>query len=684
MIIKYSYGAPLETNATVKKIKATQKPLPFLQKEGSSFLYTMDEDSVVYGLGQSMRGINKRGWIYESFNTDVPLHTEDTRSLYGSHNFLLVDAEQTFALFVDSPAKVTFDIGYTQLDELSITLHQPDFDLYIITGTDKKDIVKQFRQLIGKSYIPPLWAFGYQQSRWSYKTADEVREVVRQHRESGVPLDAVYLDIDYMESFKDFTVNEEAFPSFAEFVQEMKAQNIHLVPIIDAGVKIEKGYSVYDEGIKGDHFCKDAEGNNFEAAVWPGLTHFPDFFKEDTRKWFGSKYKYLTDMGIDGFWNDMNEPAIFYTKKKLEAAWKKLESYKDKELDVHNFFEVRDIFKGLDDYEEFYHEINGKSVRHDKVHNLYGFNMTKSAAAALAEIEPQKRMLLFSRASYVGMHRYSGIWTGDNMSWWSHILQCLKQLPGLSMCGFLYAGSDIGGFGTNTTEDLLLRWLAFSVFTPLMRNHSAMGTREQEFYRFSNTEAFKQIITVRYQLLPYLYSEYLKAALNDEMLFKPLSFDYPEDAFAAQVEDQLMVGESIMMAPVYEQNARGRHVYLPENMLMVKCKGEKKSCKRVQKGYIYVRMPLDEVVFFIKENTVVPMSFPVEHTAQLNHQKLILVGLVTDQAKYALYTDDGVSNPCLPLKTNIGVLASPDQLMVTTENPLLELVPEIYGGRPVG
>lgn len=680
MIIKYVYGNPIQTNAVVHNIEATDVSLNLFKKDGSSFLYDMTSDDIVYGLGEAVRGMNKRGWIYKSFNADDPSHTEDKESLYSSHNFLLISGEKTFGVFVDSPGKVTFDIGYTNIDKLVITPEEENLVFYIIMGEDKKDIVKQFRKFIGKSYIPPLWAFGYQQSRWSYMNKDEVRKVVTEHRVNKVPLDAVYLDIDYMDNYKDFTVDDKSFGDFADFTAEMKEQGVRLVPIIDAGVKIEKGYDIYDEGVKNNYFCKDENGNDFVAAVWPGLTHFPDFFKEDTRTWFGDKYKYLTDLGIEGFWNDMNEPAIFYTKEKLKEAWQKINYYKDKELDINTFFTVRDIFRNLADYKEFYHEINGEKVRHDKVHNLYGFNMTKSASEGLSRIEPDKRFLLFSRSSYIGMHRYAGIWTGDNMSWWSHILLCLKQLPALNMCGFLYVGSDTGGFGANATEDLMLRWLALSVFTPLMRNHSAIGTREQEFYRFTNKNAFKSIISLRYQLLPYLYSEYMKAALNDEMMFRPLSFDYPNDKFAETVEDQLMVGDSIMIAPVYQQNAKGRYVYLPETMLMVRFENGQRKCKPVPCGHHFVEVDLDEVVFFIKENAMLPMSAPVQSTNELDKNKVILLGFVTKRADYKYYMDDGVT-------TNynnklVTFLAEPTSkgLMVATSDTQVDLTPQIYGG----
>lgn len=659
LINKYIFGNPLDTGAVVGKAKtgSSLKYFQVLQQNGEIVLNAdLCQNDIVYGLGENVRGINKRGWKYVSFCADDPNHVENKESLYGAHNFIIVsNSKRKYGVFVDCPSKITFDIGYTHLDKLSIAIHSEDAALYIIEADTEVEIVKEMRKLTGKSYIAPFWAFGYQQSRWSYMNEDEVRSVVDGYRSNGMPIDAVYLDIDYMDNYKDFTVSEEKFPQFKSFADEMKARDIHLVPIIDAGVKIEKGYDIYEEGVKNNYFCKNAEGEDYVSAVWPGLTHFPDFFNADASKWFGSKYKVLTDMGIEGFWNDMNEPAIFYSKKKLEEAWAKIFEYKDKNLDINSFFEFRDLFSNLVDYSEFYHNINGKQVCHDKVHNLYGFYMTRSASQAFDEIRPNKRTLMYSRSSYIGMHRYGGIWTGDNQSWWSHLLLSIKQMPSLNMCGFMYIGSDIGGFGANATEDLVLRWTAFGVFTPLMRNHAALGTRLQECYRFDNKDMFRNVLQVRYRLVSYLYSEYMKACLEDGMMFRPVAFDYTDDEFAPQVEDQLMVGDSIMIAPVYQQNAKGRYVYLPEDMLFVKLSGENVTVKEeMKKGHHYIEVAMDEVPLFIKKGAVLPLCKPALSTEKLDLNSLQLIAY-GENAKFNLYTDDGISKSYSKALTEITV-----------------------------
>ncbi len=675
MIQKYVYGKPFSTEAVVTEVAAGEGTPAYGRietEQGFCFTYIMEETDIVYGLGEANRGLNKRGYCYISDCTDDPNHTEDKRSLYGAHNFIVVSGKETFGLFFDYPSAMTFDIGYTRMDTLQVSCAESGLNLFVIDGGSPYDIVKQFRKIIGRSYIPPKFAFGFGQSRWGYKTKEDFRKVADGYRENNIPLDMVYMDIDYMQDFKDFTLNEKNFPDFPEFVQEMKDKNLRLIPIIDAGVKIEDGYDVYEEGVKNRYFCQREDGSDFVAAVWPGDTHFPDVLNDEARAWFGDKYRILTDQGIEGFWNDMNEPAIFYSPEGIEELKGLLKHFL--ENDDHNsgvnagtlavaptsdtndsaeqdidsgasiwplMGKIGGLANSKEDYRRFYHIVNGEKIRHDKVHNLFGYYMTRAAGEAFERIDPEKRFLMFSRSSYIGMHRYGGIWMGDNKSWWSHILLNLKMLPSLNMCGFLYTGADLGGFGADTTRDLLLRWLALGVFTPLMRDHAAAGTRDQECYQFEDLDDFRHVVGVRYRLIPYLYSEYMKAALNDDLYFKPLAFVYPEDSMAVQVEDQMMLGNEIMIAPVYTQNARGRYVYLPEEMKFVKFLPDGSISEEVLgKGHHYVEIALNEVPMFIRSGKCVPVAEAAEYVDALDTEHLTMLGYAGSE--YTLYEDDGV------------------------------------------
>lgn len=681
MIVRYRFGQPIETDAVLTKpvaetgevrrftVRRPGEPVEHERDRSTEvsnpgevegnpldagdltdllfFTYTMNPDDIVYGLGEQVRGINKRNFTYVSRCMDNARHTEDRHSLYSAHNFFIVSGRETFGAFFDTAGIISFDMGETDIDRIQVALEYPDCDLYLIEGENPTDIVRQFRALVGRSYIPPKWAFGYQQSRWAYKTEDDFRDIARRYRDAGIPLDAIYMDIDYMERYKSFTVDRERFPHFEELTSELKDDGIHLVPIIDAGLKVEQGYDVYEEGVAENRFCKNAAGEDFTLGVWPGHCHLVDVMDPDNRRWFGDQYKKLLDMGIDGFWNDMNEPSIFYTEERLAEAYAKVDELRQGELDLNTFFDMVATFSGLSnnpaDYELFYHTIDGKRVRHDRVHNLFGSNLSRAAGEAFCRLSPEKRILLFSRSSMIGMHRVSGIWTGDNMAWWSHLKLAVCQMPGIQMCGFLYCGPDLGGFGSDTNEELMTRWLQFSVFTPLMRNHSS-SRRAQELDTFKHVDTMRHIVELRYALLPYLYSEFVKASLANDLYFKPLAFEFGDDERARRVEDQLLVGESLMIAPVIEENARGRMVYLPEPMRMVRYRAlDDYDVEDLAAGDHYVSADLNEMVFFIRPGHAVPVAQPAPSTQAMDfdHLRVLANPGSAERITYTLYDDDG-------------------------------------------
>ena len=654
MIQRFSFGHPFPTQSVVLSLPAESGPVPFLTPDGSGWQLTLSEQAAVYGLGEMPRGINKRGWHYITNNTDESRHSEDKLSFYGAHNFLLVrDGSTCFGLFVDFPGKVYYDIGYTRHDLFSFHTETPDYDLYLLSGGNENAICKEFRTLIGRSYIPPKWAFGLAQSRWGYKTEEDVREVARQYKEHDLPLDMICMDIEYMQDYADFTVNKERFPDLTKLSADLKAQGIRLVPIIDAGVRVDPNDPTCTEGLEKGYFCKKADGTPFVAAVWPGKAYFADFLRPEVREWFGHKYKALTDCGIEGFWNDMNEPSLFYSPERLRAFLNDMAALREKDnIEQEEFFPrvvggAMGLMNSPADYASFYHEVDGQKVRHDQVHNLYGGSMTRAAGEAFADLRPGQRTLLYSRSSFIGSHRYGGIWLGDNNSSWAQLLANIQMMPSVQMCGFLYSGADLCGFSSDTTPDLALRWLEFGLLTPLMRNHSAVGTRMQEYYRFPEVlPAVRNMIRLRYALLPYLYSEFMKAALENTSYFRPLAFDYPDDPDAREVEDQLLLGEGLMAAPVYVQNAHGRHVYLPEPMKLLRLRAVDDYDEEIlPAGHHYIRCALDEVLLFLRPGHIVPVAQPANSTSELDDASLTLWSFLPDgeSAEYRMYRDDGVT-----------------------------------------
>ena len=654
MIQRFSFGHPFPTQSVVLSLPAESGPVPFLTPDDSGWQLTLSEQAAVYGLGEMPRGINKRGWHYITNNTDESRHSEDKLSFYGAHNFLLVrDGSTCFGLFVDFPGKVYYDIGYTRHDLFSFHTETPDYDLYLLSGGNENGICKEFRALIGRSYIPPKWAFGLAQSRWGYKTEEDVREVARQYKEHDLPLDMICMDIEYMQDYADFTVNKERFPDLTKLSADLKAQGIRLVPIIDAGVRIDPNDPTCAEGLEKGYFCKKADGTPFVAAVWPGKAYFADFLRPEVREWFGHKYKALTDCGIEGFWNDMNEPSLFYSPERLRAFLNDMAALREKDnIEQEEFFlrvvgGAMGLMNSPADYASFYHEVDGQKVRHDQVHNLYGGSMTRAAGEAFADLRPGQRTLLYSRSSFIGSHRYGGIWLGDNNSSWAQLLANIQMMPSVQMCGFLYSGADLCGFSSDTTPDLALRWLEFGLLTPLMRNHSAVGTRMQEYYCFPEVlPAVRNMIRLRYALLPYLYSEFMKAALENTSYFRPLAFDYPDDPDAREVEDQLLLGEGLMAAPVYVQNAHGRHVYLPEPMKLLRLRAVDDYDEEIlPAGHHYIRCALDEVLLFLRPGHIVPVAQPANNTSELDDASLTLWSFLPDgeSAEYRMYRDDGVT-----------------------------------------
>ena len=639
MITKVLFGTPFMTEAVMQPVKQVETLRYFAAEKKEDqlcFVCPLEPDEVVYGLGETTGAMNKRGGRYISFNTDTADHSDDNPSLYASHNLLVLE-KRGFCIFFDTPARAVFEIDYRKSGQIRVTCSE-HVAVYQVEAATAYEAVREFLAAVGPAYLPPRWAFGYGQSRYGYECEKDFRQVMECHQNAGIPLDYICMDIDYMDGYRDFTVDTEKFPNLKKFAAELLDRGIRLVPIVDAGIKVDPGERVYEEGVKNGCFCTNVEGGLFRGGVWPGMTHFPDFLDPKARRWFGLQYRFYTDQGIEGFWNDMNEPALFYTE--YTKGPKRMEQ-------ILNFIFPRLRRNARDraairDYRYIFHQVDGKRICHYDVHNIYGGHMIRATSEGLSELLDH-RYLVFGRSSYIGAGRYGGVWTGDNTSCWEHILLNMRHMASLNMCGFLYCGADTGGFMGNCTRELLLRWLAVSAFTPLMRNHSSKGTRAQEAYRFGDPEAFRGILMLRYRLLPYIYSEYMKAALRSDLYIKPLAFEYPEDQRVKNMEDQLLVGQSIMIAPIVTKGATQRTVYLPEDMTMVRYDGQNFSCTPCSKGEHTVEVPLSHAVFFIRSGKLLPVGKAVTNSRDVTVDDLQLLG---DGDTYELYWDDGMTRDC--------------------------------------
>lgn len=535
----------------------------------------LNGDEHFYGLGDKTGFLDKKGYDYIMWNSDNPEpHVENPkfRALYKSIPFFIVlRPNVVYGIFADNPHKSFFDMGYESTDYYSFSAAKGELDYYFIYAEDMAGILSAYTELTGRPPLPQLWTLGYHQSRWSYSSADEVLELAKNFRKYHIPCDAIHLDIDYMDHYKVFTSDDQRFPDLTALSDELAKLGIKLVSIIDPGVKAEEGYELYDVGVREGYFATTPEGDIYHNVVWPGDSVFPDFTSSKVRKWWAEQSKFQTKHHIRGIWNDMNEPASF--KGPLPD-------------DV--------VFAGDPDSPELLHE---------DIHNVYGHLMAKATYEGLKQNDG-KRPFVITRACYSGTQKYSTAWTGDNQSLWSHLKMSIPQLLNLGLSGMPLVGTDIGGFGANTTAELLCRWIQANCFSPLFRNHSAKYTRRQEPWQFDDEtlNIYRHYVDLHYHFLPYLYDLCYQASQTGMPILRPLVLHYPNDTNTVQCNDEYLVGDKILVAPITDQGARMRSVYLPEGGWIRK----KDGVYFPGKQYILQDAPLDYCPIFIKAGSILP------------------------------------------------------------------------------
>lgn len=650
----YQSGTPFKTGALIATAKSQEQAseIPYFQltrdEWGSKLTAPLGRSDRVFGLGEMLGGLDKRGKHYRLFAKDDASHSPDKAGLYGSHPFGIVYGERTFGFFLDFPGEIHIDAACKKRAELEVFIGSHDFSLIIIEGLTPLEIIRKYLELVGPPYLPPQWAFGFQQSRYSYPDRGAIEEIAKNFRTLKIPCDAVYFDIDYMKDYKCFTIDEQKFPGIKDLLADLRTHGIKAIPILDPGIKVEHGYDVYQSGLDGDHFCRTKDDLPFVGAVWPGLVCFPDFFNPKTQRWWAGWVDELMSLGFGGLWNDMNEPAIFYTPRGLERLREKvLLETETRDLGkepVRFISSLGDFWHSEEYYREFYHRPGkGEPVQHLAVHNLYGTMMTNSSAQALKK-EGAERYFLLSRSSYPGAHRNAVIWTGDNASWWEQLLTHIRMLLSLNMCGFFYSGADIGGFVHDASPELVTRWMELGVLTPLYRNHSTLGSRQQEPWAFDQeiTEILRDVVTLRYALFPYIYSEFRRSVESLTPFAKPLFFDFPSER-TLEIEDQFMAGSGLMAAPVIQANASGRYVHLPERSWLFwnASRHDERNCRVFAPGDYYIEAGLAQLPLFILENSVICLCEPGQWIGQKPITELTLIGLVSKEASFTYLEDDG-------------------------------------------
>ena len=581
-------------------------------------------DDYVFGLGEKALPLNRRRFRVTMWNTDAYGYRLGSDPLYVSIPFMIILRNKVaVGHFFDSTARMILDLGVESEDKYVVRVYDTQVDYYLIAGPLVRDVISRYLKLTGMPALMPKWALGPQQSRWSYYPQSRVLEIARKYRDYGIPLSAIYLDIDYMDGYRIFTWSSERFPDPASMIRELHEMGVKVVTIIDPYVKLDPTYPVFRSGIEGNYLSTESDGGLAVIQGWPGRSALPDFFNSRVRDWWAGLVEgWVRGFGIDGIWLDMNEPAAFdYRNHTVESE---------------------SIQHMLDD---------GFKVPHNLVHNAYALYEAMATYEGLRRVG--RRPFILSRAGYAGIQRYAAIWTGDNTSNWDHLKLQLSILLSLSISGVAFIGADVGGFAKNVPEgggsrlylldkELIVRWYEAYALFPLFRNHSSKDSPDQEPWRFGPTvlEAIKSVVNLRERLRPYLYTLMWLSHINGEPIVRPLFYDFQDDEEVVHVDDEYMVGPFILVAPVLDKGVDSRVVYLPKGSWTHLWSGVKYG-----QGHHTVKAPWGQPPIFLRDGSVVPM-------ASGNALELLVT---PGNGEFTIYDDDGESIDPVPSTLRVTV-----------------------------
>ena len=590
---------------------------------GEKAVFTFNTESATgfFGFGERTRRFNKIGDCLDFYNVDVgsvfphTFHRDDYDPAYVSIPLAIIRSGGVCTgIYFDNPERLIFDVGQIRPGHLVCESLGSNNDLYIINGPKLRDVVRNFTQITGRADVPPLWSMGYHQCRWGYKNAPDFLALKDRFLEHDLPVSALWYDIDYMDAYRVFTWNKARFPDPAKLNRDLKRAGIRAVTIVDPGVKLEKGYRIYDSGKKTDVFCKTLGGRDYVGRVWPGDTVFPDFSQKRAREWWSRHLaKFMKDSGTVGAWLDMNDPA---------TGWSAVEDMR----------------------------FGGGAVPHDKYHNQYGHLMAKASRQAFDRMDGSGRPFLLTRSGFTGTQRYSAIWTGDNTSNWEHLRMSIPCTINLGLSGVAFNGPDVGGFFGHSEEELITRWYQAGFLFPFFRNHSSSQTKEQEPWTFGPEclARIRNTIHTRYRLMPYLYNCFFAHHLTGDPILRPLLYEFEGDAYE-NMDDQFMVGDSLMLAPVLESSTGGknvivrgiscqqRHITLPEGWWFDLTEGAWIGGGRT----IQRAVSLDEVPLFVRDGAIIPYFNGKVRNAEMDFHRIELHAFIKDRgAQLDYFIDD--------------------------------------------
>jgi alpha-glucosidase len=616
---------------------------------GASFrVYkTMAPAEHFFGLGDKVGPLDRRGQAFVDWNSDTFGWQESTDPIYKSVPFFLSWNEgRVLGVLFDNTWRASFDFGKDSANSYSFGAPDGQLDYYLIYGPTPKQVVEGYAWLTGPTPLPPLWSLGYQQSRYSYYPEAKVREIANRLRSDGIPADAIYLDIDYQQDNRPFTVNRKRFPTFEQLIKDLAIQQFHVVAITDLHIaKLPNvGYTPYDTGMAGDHFVKNPDGAVYVAKVWPGDSVFPDFTQQQTRAWWGSLYRDFVADGIAGFWNDMNEPAVFGVPSKTMPD---------------------DIRHRID--EPGY---KSRTASHLEIHNVYGMENSRATYEGLLKLQPNMRPFVLTRASYAGGQRYAATWTGDNSSTWNHLRLTVPMLENLGLSGFALSGADVGGFAGSPQPDLLTKWFEIGAFQPIDRDHTASGTNDQEpWVNGPEHEAIRRrYIEERYKLMPYFYTTAEEMSRTGLPIVRPLFLEFPNatgDLHPIDLDapSEFLFGPDILVAPPpYPDEVDKYEVQLPPGKWYDYWTGERIDRSETVQSHdaeqrkgaqaqaivpavqpLIVQPSLAVLPVYVRGGAIIPVGPLIQSAMEIPTGPLTLRVYVGDDCKGTLYQDDGIS-----------------------------------------
>lgn len=612
-----------------------------IEYNGSSFRVTMRSpmDEHYFGLGDKPGPLDRRNEAFTNWNTDAFGWQESTDPIYKSIPFFITFHQGISAgIFLDNTWRTSFEFNKLNRDAYSFGSENGPLDFYILYGPQPKQVVESWAWLTGHTPLPPVWALGFQQSRYSYTPESEVRRIASRLRSEHIPADVIWLDIGYQFKNRPFTVDPATFPHFDQMIQDLKAEHLKTVVITDLHIADvpHAGYKPYDEGEAGDQFVKNPDGSTYVGVVWPGKSVFPDFTRKLTRDWWGTLYTDFVHEGVAGFWNDMNEPAVF------EVPSKTMPDDVQHRIDEPGFAR--------------------RTATHLEIHNIFGMQNSRATFDGLLKIAPNTRPFVMTRASYAGGQRYAATWSGDNSSTWNHLRQTIPQLLNLGLSGFAMSGADVGGFAGSPQPELLTRWLEVAAFQPIDRDHTAIGTRQQEPWEDGTTHDLnlrRRYIEERYRLMPYIYTSAEEMSRTGLPLMRPLFLEFPEYASGTQqvdpsIDNEFLLGPDLLVAQSpYPDELDDYLVSLPPvgwydywTGARIDQNARSKDGDQQAPG-IQVHPQIDQLPVFVRAGAIVPEQPLVQSTEEKPQGPLTLrvYPPVTpgESCSGSLYLDDGVS-----------------------------------------